>query len=90
MYGCMFQALEHRVLFAGVVADGVLTVTGTTANDTISVSVDPDAPGGDAIVVTLNDVEENFDLFSVTRVVIIGREGNDDIDCDEGEPSPLL
>jgi Ca2+-binding RTX toxin-like protein len=83
----MMQSLERRVLFAGVVADGVLTVTGTTGNDHIEINLtfDPD-PGGDDFIVTLNGVGEGFDLFGIFRVVIVGREGDDVIDCDEGDP----
>ena len=85
------QLLEGRVLFAGVVADGVLTVTGTTGNDEISLSVDPGAgPGFEDIVVTLNGVAEEFDLSGISRVIILGREGRDVIDCTVTILAPLL
>jgi Ca2+-binding RTX toxin-like protein len=91
MQSHLMQLLERRVLFASVVVDGVLTITGTTGNDEITVSVDPDdTPGGDDIIVTLNGVDEDFDLAGITRVVIIAREGQDIIDCSIETPAPLL
>ena len=87
----LVDPLERRVLFATVVADGVMTITGTTANDTIIVSVDPDdTPGNADILVTLNDSTEDFDAVGVFRVVILAREGNDEIDASVTTPAPLL
>src|SRR5687768_4187578 len=37
MQSRMMQLLERRILFDAVLADGILTVTGTSANDRISV-----------------------------------------------------
>ena len=55
---------------------GVLTVTGTTANDAISL-----AQSSSTITATLNGTTQTFSSSAVTSVVIQGDAGNDGIDA---------
>jgi uncharacterized protein YkwD len=69
------EALESRQLLSGVSSDlsgGVLTITGTSDADQISVVVQ-----GQNLVVVSGTEEESFNLSSVSDLVINGGGGND-------------
>jgi hypothetical protein len=70
------EAMERRMMLSGtppaVLANGVLTVTGTSGADTISVVV-----GGEvSVVTTLNGVSQTFAAAQVGTVIINGGSGD--------------
>lgn len=90
----MFEPLETRSLLSAVLTDGVLTITGTDADDRIEffeskLVLMPMVTPGTEIVITiipyvafkLNDVEHRFELADVQRIVIHALAGNDRIDA---------
>src|SRR5687768_14941293 len=76
----VMQSLESRILFAAVLTDGVLTITGTEGNDEISVfQLYSEDDGFISVEVWDNDAFVSFALSAVTQVVITAGEGNDRI-----------
>src|SRR5215212_4550131 len=69
------EPLERRALLSVVLENGLLSVFGTEADDTIKV----ENRTGLAIIVTLNGQAQTFDLASVTAVKVRGFQGNDTI-----------
>ena len=79
----VIEAVERRTLLsAAVLSNGVLTVTGTDAADTIDVQVQ----GGSTVAsvqVTVNGSVQSFNApMTVTSVVVNGGDGNDTITLD--------
>lgn len=87
----VFQPLESRQLLSAVVADGVLTVTGTAKNDKISVSLSRD---GETITVKeasgnrfkkKSSASTEFAAADVTSIVINAGAGNDSVALSGGK-----
>ena len=82
-----FESLEPRQLLAVVTdfgfdpATNALTVVGTNAEDTISISVS----GND--LVEVGGVETNVDPATVSSILVNGLDGNDDIDLSGVDPA---
>jgi Ca2+-binding RTX toxin-like protein len=70
----MLEALELRRLLSFTVADGVLTVTGTSSNDNIIVTRD-----GTNLTIRHNGVNSTTPAADVQKVVINGLAGNDQL-----------
>jgi Ca2+-binding RTX toxin-like protein len=68
----MIETLENRRLLAATLNNGVLEVTGTGGNDTITVRVE-----NNLVVLFFNVGEKNYKLGNVKSVVVEGRAGND-------------
>lgn len=75
----LLEPIEPRLLFAAVLADGVLTITGTERNDTIEV----DLRDNGNLKVEINNVESSFNYSAITRFVINGLGGNDSIEFNQ-------
>src|SRR3954468_14692345 len=79
------EQLESRTLLSVTIDDGVLTITGTDADDVITISLDASDPN--LMVVTDNDVSTFFEksqlALDVHGILIQGLDGNDDIEVDE-------
>src|SRR5690349_9766436 len=86
-YSQLIEPLERRTLLAAfaVLKDGVLTITGTGGNDTITAGRSPvdvdNLSKGYIFVATLNNQELDFPDGSVASVVILAGAGNDNIQC---------
>ena len=82
--GVVVEPVERRTMMsAAVLANGVLTVTGTAAADTISVSYTSPAGSADNHVdftVTVNGVTQTFADSAATQLVINAGDGNDSVD----------
>jgi hypothetical protein len=65
-------------------ANGILTVTGTSSDDYIEVTVDVQAPGEgpEEIDTSVNFVEQSFSFANIKGIVINSGDGNDTIDVD--------
>src|SRR4051812_45290251 len=88
----MLEPLESRRLMSISLADGVLTITGTSGNDKLFV-IDPAnwIDAGPNIFVNLNDTElREFAPADVKSVVIDLGGGNDSGDCTGLSKSLLL
>lgn len=81
----LFQPLEARKLLSAVVADGVLTVTGTAKNDKIAVVLSKD---GETITVAeasgnrfrkKTSASTEFAAADVTSIVVNAGSGNDSV-----------
>src|SRR5436190_11870114 len=79
------EELESRTLLSWTMQDGVLLITGTDADDVITISLD--ASDSNLLVVTDNDVPSFFNkhdlAFDVHAIVMQGLDGNDDLEVDE-------
>ena len=75
----MFESLENRRMLAmtSVLSSGVLTITGTTGNDNLYVSYQ--VAGNKINVNDYSGVIKSFDFGAVTKIVVIGKEGNDSL-----------
>src|SRR5687768_5635774 len=73
----MFESLENRRLLAANLVDGVLTVTGTEANDVIEIQSRPE---NNEVKLEFNGDETRYAMSAVTKVVIDGLGGNDFIE----------
>lgn len=81
------QPLERRRLLAASLSpEGVLTITGTTGNDVISVSVDRASPT--KLKVSESGVVRRFDLNKVSRVVAKLLKGHDSFALSDGLSIP--
>ena len=83
----MVEAVERRTfLSAAVLANGVLTVTGTAGADAIDVTIGREDPVPSAVVdVTVNGAKQSFDSATdgaIRRVVVNAGDGNDTVDVD--------
>jgi len=72
----MLEWLEQRRLLAAQLEGGVLTVDGTSADDRIHLTHDPNTG---FITVAVNDVEQTFRRSEVRSVVVNGGAGHDRI-----------
>jgi Ca2+-binding RTX toxin-like protein len=72
-FSMSIEPLEARRLLT---AEVILQVIGTDSGDSITVSQTQTS-----IVVTENGVSQTFQIGQITRVVIDGNGGNDNIDC---------
>src|SRR5437763_6999889 len=74
------ENLESRQLLSASLVSGVLTVKGTSNEDSVVVSL----KSGDAthLEVNVNGTVNDFDISSVTKVVVYGGDGNDLIKVD--------
>src|SRR4051794_300476 len=74
------ENLEARQLLSVSLVSGILTVKGTTGEDSVVVSL----VNGDAtkVDIAVNGVHNNFDFSSVVKVVVYGGDGNDLIKVD--------
>jgi len=77
-----FELLEARRLFSSQV---ILQIDGSDNPDTITVSSD-----STKITVTENGTTTNFNLGQITRIVINGNSGNDNIDCSSLKIAALI
>ena len=82
------ENLESRQLLSVSLVSGVLTVKGTTGEDSVVVSL----VNGDAtkVDVAVNGVHNDFDFSSITKVVVYGGDGNDLIKVDNSFGNVLL
>lgn len=73
-----YETLESRQLMSATLnpATHLLTVSGTSGNDVITVALSADAK---KVVVNQNGVVQTFDKAKVTKVKALGYAGNDDI-----------
>ena len=69
------QALESRQLLTITLADGVLTIDGTSDAETISVQLND----AGRIAATQGETTRRFDAGDVERIVVRGKGGDDDI-----------
>lgn len=71
----MIENLENRTLFAAtaVLADGVLAITGTPANDNINMSISP----AGVLKATLNGVDHFFPASKVQKIQVKLLDGDD-------------
>jgi Ca2+-binding RTX toxin-like protein len=74
------EILEDRRLMSVSLVSGVLTVKGTTDADSVVLSL----KSGDLtkLEVNVNSVTSDFDLSSITKVVVYGGDGNDMVKVD--------
>ena len=85
------EPLERRQLLSAVLANGVLTVAGTAAADTIEIDAtfDTDANGNPelGVTATLNGTAQSFDATAaqpIASVVVNAGDGNDTVSFKEG------
>jgi Ca2+-binding RTX toxin-like protein len=71
----MIENLENRRLLSASLANGVLTVTGTTGNDRIAVT-----PNGTDLNVQIGKTKQTFKAADVKSLVVKSLAGNDTID----------
>jgi Ca2+-binding RTX toxin-like protein len=81
-----FETLESRSLFSVSLAAGVLTVTGTSLNDAITIT--KNAAG--QVSVNNDGSVSNFTWASVNKVVVNGLAGNDSIISQNSMTKPML
>ena len=87
----IIEAIEQRILLSAVVSNGVLTITGTSAADTISLNFTING----IYTATVNGVETVFQGDGIGQVVVNGLGGNDNIkiigsdEDDASSPAPL-
>jgi Ca2+-binding RTX toxin-like protein len=80
----MFQNLEARRLLSTTLAGGVLTVTGTSGNDTISIS-----PSGSNIHVSQSGLPTaSFPASSVHKINVLALGGNDTVSVSNSITTP--
>jgi Ca2+-binding RTX toxin-like protein len=74
----VFENLENRQLFAmtSVLANGVLTITGSTGNDSLYVSYQV---AGNLVNVNDGFTTKPFNGLAVKKIVVIGNAGNDSL-----------
>src|SRR5215207_6890532 len=80
------EAREDRTVFAGTVklSQGILTITGTAAANTVSIRQDPGPRSQPPqIVVTLDGETSTFKVTLVTQIRALLGAGNDAISLDE-------
>ena len=70
----LVESVERRMLMSASLANGVLTVTGTAAADTVEITA-----GGGTVGVTLNNVEQQFPAAQVTALSVSTGAGDDTI-----------
>jgi len=71
----MFETLEWRRLLSSTLANGLLTVTGTSANDTISLSVS----GSSIKVSQTGSADKTFSNASVQKILVNALGGSDKV-----------
>lgn len=94
----MFETLETRALLSAVLAEGVLTVTGTDGNDMIWVFRDPDNKLVVAETVRPETKPETpptptitkFALADVKAIVVNAGDGNDSVAMSHRHPRSVL
>ncbi|MGA2498982.1 MAG: calcium-binding protein [Tepidisphaeraceae bacterium] len=80
----LIEPLEVRCLLSASLANGWLTVQGTSGNDTIIVGLD-----GSNLTVNVGGSVSSFPLAQVQMAIIYGGDGNDNIDG-RNSPVPLF
>src|SRR5437764_6266042 len=71
----MIENLEERRLLSAVLVDGVLTIKGSTSDDSIVLSL---AEGDSThLAVNVNGTVTTFSISAVTRIVAYGNSGAD-------------
>ena len=77
------EDLETRVLLSHTLAGGVLTITGTSGKDTITLKL-----LGNQITLSDDGVVSNFTPASITSILINAGDGNDVVTSDPGIIAP--
>ena len=79
----LIEPVERRVLMsAAVLSNGVLTITGTSGNDSIAIGLQLTGTSDD-IAVTVNGATQDFDENQVSAVVVNAGNGKNAIQVDE-------
>ena len=71
--GTMIHALEPRLFLSFALKSGILSVTGTTGNNTVTLSV----VGGKVRVAESGLANKDYTTAGITKIVIDGKAGND-------------